>query len=574
MSHSKGEISQMNKAANHAITAETMKNIEKALDKTTMILILDSNGRIQFANESFCNISNYSLEELLDESFEKIYTANNPEYSFDHVLEVIRTGDTWQGELKSQKQDGSYYWCDTTIVPFENEDGATYQYITFQKEITERKKYESLIKEMAYSDPLTKLPNRNRIKKWAEEQPKQIHKKITVMYIDLDRFKVINDNFSHDIGDKVLITTAERLQSSLQDCVDIFRIGGEEFVIILEDKEQDELKQLIDQVLEVIREPIPISNVELIMTASIGISSRNTAETEMNFFEIIEELIKEADTAMYHAKRNGGNQYHVSTKNQSLEMERNYKIELEIRNALSNDEYSLVYQPLINLKTHKIVGVESLLRWNNESIGNISPAEFIPILEKTRLIIPVGKWVLKTVCEQMKSWQEQGIFLQRVTVNVSPVQFRDPDFVVNLNEILNEAELDASYLEIEITEGTLIDIKDSAKKLGELQKLGVKVSIDDFGTGYSSLSYLKRLPIDTLKIDKSFIDDLDHDGEIIVNTIIDMGKNLQFRVIAEGIENMTQFKYLQQQECHEGQGYFFSRPVENSKIEELYHSLQ
>lgn len=564
----------MNEIANHNIPATTLGNIEKALDKTTIILIFDATGSIQFVNGTFTDTSDYSQEEIVGKSFQMIYSEENSQGSFEHILAAVKSGDTWQGELEAQKKDGTSYWADTTIVPFANEDGTIYQYIVFQKEITKRKEYESLMMEMAYSDPLTKLPNRHKIKNWAMEQPENIHKKITVMYIDLDRFKTINDNFSHDIGDKVLIKTAERLQNFLANSADIFRIGGEEFIVILEDKQAEDIKCLINQLLEVIREPIPVSNIELIMTASIGISSGQTIERTGTLLDMLGLLIKEADTAMYHAKRNGGNQYHVSTKDQNLEMERNYKIELEIRNALDKDEFTMVYQPLINLKTQKIVGVESLLRWNNEAIGNISPAEFIPILENTRLIIPVGKWVLKTVCEQMKSWQEQGLLLQRITVNVSPVQFRDPDFVINLNEILNQVELDASYLEIEITEGTLIDIKDSAKKLLELQELGVKVSIDDFGTGYSSLSYLKQLPIDTLKIDKSFIDDLDHDGEIIVNTIINMGKNLQFRVIAEGIENMNQYKYLQKQECHEGQGYFFSRPVESDKIVELYHSLQ
>lgn len=564
----------MNEVANRDITATALRNIEKAIDKTTIILIFDATGRIQFVNGNFTETSDYNQEEIIGKLFQMIYTKEDLQHSIQDIIATVKAGDTWQGELEALKKDGTSYWADTTIVPFANEDGTTYQYIVFQKEITERKKYESLMKEMAYSDPLTKLPNRHKIKKWAMEQPEKIDKKITVMYIDLDRFKTINDNFSHDIGDKVLIKTAERLQNFLANSKNIFRIGGEEFIVILEDMQAEDIKCLINELLEVIREPIPVSNIELIMTASIGISSGQTTERTSTFLEMLELLIKEADTAMYHAKRNGGNQYHVSTKDQNLEMERNYKIELEIRNALDKDEFTMVYQPLINLKTQKIVGVESLLRWNNEAIGNISPAEFIPILEDTRLIIPVGKWILKTVCEQMKSWQEQGLLLQRITVNVSPVQFRDPDFVINLNEVLNQAELDASYLEIEITEGTLIDIKDSAKKLLELQELGVKVSIDDFGTGYSSLSYLKQLPIDTLKIDKSFIDDLDHDGEIIVNTIINMGKNLQFRVIAEGIENMSQYKYLQKQECHEGQGYFFSRPVESNKIAELYHSLQ
>ncbi|QGS69072.1 EAL domain-containing protein [Oceanobacillus sp. 143] len=229
------------------------------------------------------------------------------------------------------------------------------------------------------------------------------------------------------------------------------------------------------------------------------------------------------------------------------------------------------YQPLINLKNNQIVGVESLLRWSNQALGIVSPGEFIPILEKTGDIVTIGKWILWTVCNQMKLWQENGTLLQKISVNVSPIQFKETSFIDDLKEILNETQLDASYLELEITEGTILEIKDSAKTLEALQGLGVKVSIDDFGTGYSSLSYLKQLPIDTLKIDKSFIDNLDADGEIIVNTIINMGKNLRFRVIAEGIENKQQLDYLKLQKCHEGQGYYFSKPVKSEEIQKIYH---
>ena len=544
-------------------------DIEEAINDMMMIVVFDYHGNIQYVNDKFTEVTNYAKEEMLGNSFGNFFTSEISE----NLTHTIEDEKKWAGELKQKKKDGTYYWSDITISPIMNKITGDNPYVLLQREITERKEHEQMIEKLAYVDPLTSLPNRNQITRWINDCHHAADKEITVFFIDIDRFKIINDNFGHDVGDQVLITISERLKACIQDKDFIFRYDGEEFILLLENQSMEDINNKLNQLLAAIRKPICVDNLELLVTASIGIS-RGFPFSGDEEIPSIENLIKKADTAMYHAKKQGRNQFHFHTDNQERELERTYQIELEIREALERNEFSLVYQPLINLRTNKIVGVESLLRWDNRLLGRISPAEFIPILEETGLIIPVGKWILQSVSIQMKSWQEQGLFLQRVSVNVSPIQFQDPYFVADLKKILHKAEVDPSYLELEITEGTLLDIDDSAKKLHDLQDLGVKVSIDDFGTGYSSLSYLKQLPIDTLKIDKSFIDDLDRDGKIIVNTIISMGKNLQFRVIAEGIENSDQFKYLKQQQCHEGQGYFFSRPVESDKIEELYYSLQ
>lgn len=427
---------------------------------------------------------------------------------------------------------------------------------------------------MAYTDPVTKLPNRNHFRKWVENQPIQPQEVVAVLYLDLDRFKAINDNFGHDTGDAMLKTVANRLKECLTESDFISRQGGDEFIIILKNNlSEHAIQALATTILKQIRLPYQIDDKQMSTSASIGISRQAYVSKEWPSITFIESIMKQADTAMYHAKRNGGNQYCFNTEDQNILLERNYQIDLELKEALGRNEFTVVYQPIVNLKNNKIVGLEALLRWHNKKLGFVAPNEFIPILEENGMIVPVGKWILATVCSQMKVWQEQGILLQRICVNVSPMQFKDKKFIHDLQEILNESLLDASYLEIEITEGTILDIETSSRTINKLKELGVNVSIDDFGTGYSSLSYLKRLPIDTLKIDKSFIDDLDRDGEIIANTIISMGKNLNFRVIAEGIESEDQLNYLKKQKCHEGQGYYFSKPIGDGEITELFSQL-
>lgn len=544
--------------------------IKKAINKITMIVVFNHQGIIQSVNPRFEEISHYKKEEMVGQSVLNFFT--NDFSSF--LAQKIPVDDYWSKETKQQRKNGAHYWVESTLIPITNSTGEHPHYILLQQEITKRKNREQKLENLAYIDPLTGLANRHHLEQFINQDKHLQEKEITVLFIDIDAFTNINDNFGHDVGDHVLITLSRRLKEQFENNSLIFRYDGEEFIILFENESKQAIHEHLKQVLAMIREPIRINDYELLVTASIGISNGNPSTIGKDVSPVVQSLIRQADTAMHLAKKNGGNSFHFHSTNDSRQLERTYQIELEIREALERQEFSIVYQPLINLKTNKMVGVESLLRWNNRLLGSVSPAEFIPVLEETGLIVPIGKWILKTVSEQMKNWQEQRLFLQRISVNVSPVQFRDSNFVKDVKTILHNTQLDASYLEVEITEGTLLDIKNSRKKLHDLQELGVKVSIDDFGTGYSSLSYLKELPIDTLKIDKSFIDDLDRDGKIIVNTIISMGKNLQFRVIAEGIENSLQFKYLQEQKCHEGQGYFFSRPVESKRIEELYYSLQ
>lgn len=560
----------MNKEHDLDKILQKLRDIELALNESSIVAITDSKGVIQFANEKFCEMSKYSLEELVGSKQSIVNSGYHSREFFKEMWRTIGTGNVWKGEIKNKAKDGSYYWVDTTIVPFLKENGKPYQYIAIRHNITKRKEYEEKMKQIAYFDPLTMLPNRNMLTDWLKDYSKK-KEKVTVLFMDVDRFKSINDNFGHRTGDLVLKEIAKRMQTCLRKSDFIVREGGDEFIIFLRgiDNKKDVLT-VVNKIKEQFNMPVHINGKRIVTSTSIGISMCSLTDNEKENIETLELAIRQADTAMYHAKQQFGSTHCFNTDDQNIEMERYYQLDREIIDALNKNQFSVVYHPLMNLKNNQLSGVEALLRWHNPKLGSVSPGEFIPLLEEVGLIIPVGNWVLKTACRQMKIWHDRGIQIKRVSVNVSPIQFRDKDFICNVKNILEETGLDPKYLELEITEGTILNIRRPEKTLSELRKIGVSISIDDFGTGYSSLNYLKRLPINTLKIDKSFIDELDLQDEVIVNTIITLGKNLKFNVVAEGIENKKQLTYLKSQDCHEGQGFYWSKPVEPEQIRRFY----
>ena len=562
----------MSKLDNENQLVNKLKNIQYALNESAIVAITDKTGVLTFVNDRFCETSKYSREELIGSYQNIVNSGYHSREFFKEMWRTIGNGKIWQGEIKNRAKDGTFYWVDTTIVPFLNEKGKPYEYIAIRYEITQRKEYEEKLKRVAYYDPLTGLPNRNMLDGWLAMKAECANNAtISVLMIDIDRFKAINDTFSFDTGNLILKNVAKRLENIIGTEDLLIREGADKFIVFLfnvsSKKEILETISLIKQQLSV---PFQMKQERVTISVSIGISIEKLELHHSCRVDMLQNNVQKADTAMYHAKEQFGNSHCFNTDDQNVEQKRYTELELGLRKALQEEQFYVVYQPIIDIKTNKINGVEALLRWTHPELGMVSPAEFIPILEEIGSIIPVGNWVLQTVIKQMKQWHEDGIFINRASINVSPVQFRTDCFVENLREMLEKEDLDPKYIDLEITEGTILDIQGSQPILERLRNLGVDVSIDDFGTGYSSFSYLKQLPISTIKIDQSFISNLDEQDEMIVNTIINLGENLFFNIVAEGVETKEQLDYLQQQDCYEGQGYYWSKPVEPDKIVEFY----
>lgn len=551
---------------------ERLQDIEIALNESSIVAITNARGTIQFANEKFCELSKYSQEELIGSNQSIVNSGYHSREFFKEMWRTIGTGHVWKGEIRNKAKDGSYYWVDTTIVPFLKKDGKPYQYVSIRHDITKLKEYEATLSRRVFSDPLTLLLNRFYLNDWIENIGKETNETLTVFYIDIDRFKFINDTHGHRVGDLALKEVAKRLNACISsDDHLVIRHGGDEFVIVLKNLQtKEDILGKLAEVMKQFSEPFIIAGQPSPITISLGISKTKRLEKTEDPIQTLEMLITQADTAMYHAKKKPGNTYCFNTTEQNKEQSRYYLIENELRTALAKGEFSLVYQPIMKIETEEIVGLEALLRWNNQRLGPVSPAEFIPILEETGLIIDVGQWVLRTALQQIEIWHRAGMKIPRLAINVSPVQFKDPGFIQSLKKVIGETNCKTECLELEITEGTILHLREAEAILRELRSIGVRISIDDFGTGYSSLSLLKQLPINTLKIDKSFIQDLDNNGKVIVDTIISMGENLNFNLVAEGIESREQLTYLKETDCREGQGYYFSKPLKPEEIDQFY----
>ncbi|MET3726876.1 diguanylate cyclase (GGDEF)-like protein/PAS domain S-box-containing protein [Fictibacillus halophilus] len=505
-----------------------------------------------------------NLEIIIPDKFRKAHKQGMERYLLSGEPKVI--GNTV--ELEGLRKDGSEFPIELSLAAWQEDENVYFSSII--RDITERKRNEKKINQMVYRDPLTGLPNRlllNDRLSQALELADENKQTIGIMFIDLDRFKYINDTLGHAVGDQLLIEIAKRIQSCVGKNDTVCRQGGDEFIVLIPNTTADEVSKIAQQIVDLFSSSVMVNEQELFVTPSIGIAMYPGDGRD------IETLIKNADTAMYRVKEQGKNNFQFYTPEMNEAVTKKMKLEIGLRKALERDEFQIVYQPQIDVETGGIIGVEALLRWHHPEWGTISPAEFIPIAEETGLILQIGEWVLHGACLQNKEWQNAGYAPLRMAVNISSRQFQQSDLVERVSRILRETGLDAQYLELELTESIIQDSKYAVAKMQLLKEMGIHLSIDDFGTGYSSLSYLKTFPIHTLKIDQSFTRNIyaDPKDASLVETIIAMAHNLDLKVIAEGVETEEQLQFLQQKQCNEAQGYFFSRPI---SAEELVVILQ
>jgi len=661
----------------------------QAVGELALVSITDHRGIITLANPKFCEVSGYTLEELIGNDHRILNSGKHPKAFWAEMWKTVTKGNIWHREVCNRKKNGELYWVDSTIVPLKNILGKIDSYLSVRVDITKRKQQEAMLRErlketvclyeirrsmlptttidcicqqiiteltramqfpelaivkievndkiytstnyitdlvhgihsdiiingddlssgrlqvfyqeakpflieeqdilnlitedlgkwlgriraekqvnhMATHDILTGLPNRvllqDRITQ-ALERNRRNQSQIAVIFIDLDHFKIVNDSLGHDVGDTLLKEIAIRLQACVRSEDTVSRQGGDEFIIVLDTVSSTmDVSTVAHNILSAIATPYHINEKEVHIGASIGIAIY--PEDGDN----VETLLKNSDIAMYHAKEIERNSYQFFTPAMNQQVKERYALGIDLRHALDRDELRLLYQPIIRMPDNKITGMEVLLRWEHPELGLIQPDKFIPLAEETGLIIPMGEWVLKTACSQIKTWLKHGYEVPRLAINLSLRQFRHKNLPFVISSIVKENKIEPQFLSIEITESMLAQNVDQAINiLHLLNEQGMEISLDDFGTGYSSLSYLKRFPITTLKIDRSFVRDIvtDSNDAAIVTAIIAMADSLNMRVVAEGIETEEQLNFLTKKGCRYYQGYYFSKPVSASEI--------
>lgn len=534
------------------------------------IVTLDKSRKVTMWNPAAEEIFGWKKQEIMNRQYPIIPEDQAEE--FDKIFDdVINKNKKFTGlEVERITKDGFKKWVSLSTSKLVDASNDIVGFIAMFKDITENKLAEERINFLAYHDELTRLPNRRALRDTIDDAIVSSGEKessFAIMFIDLDQFKKVNDSLGHQYGDNLLISLSKRMSKCLRPMDDLFRIGGDEFAIFLYGvKTEEEVCVLAQQVIECVESPVIYDGYEFHISCSIGIAMYPTDG------EDTETLLKNADTAMYRVK-DRGSRFQFYTKSMNEKAHEKIIFENDLYRALERNEFMIYYQPQIHVKTGKVVGAEALLRWNHPKWGLVSPAQFIPLAEETGLIIPIGEWVMRTACTQMVEWNSSRTSEPlTIAVNLSSRQFIKHDLVSTVKRVLQETNSDPQLVELEITESMAMDVGHAMSTLKELKDLGVKIGMDDFGTGYSSLSYLKRLPIDKLKIDQSFLRDLeiDKNDAAIVATIISMAHNLNLKVIAEGVETGNQYKFLIQHRCDEAQGYFFSKPIPTNEFAARY----
>lgn len=524
------------------------------------VMITDLDAKIEYVNAAFTAATGYTLEEVIGKNPKVLKSGKTALSTYIDLWNQLSKGESWTGEFINRSKEGIEFIEEVKISPIFQPDGKITHYMAIKNDITEKKRSEEKIHYLANYDVLTGLPNRVQLNEriaYSINVAKRNAGEVAILFLDLDRFKDINDTLGHSVGDMLLRELAHRVQLLLREEDTVSRLGGDEFIFMLPHTRAQGVAHVAEKILEVISQPFRIDDNELIVTASIGIAMYPIDGADP------ETLSKNADTAMYQAKQNGRNNYRFFTNAMQENAARNLLLINALRHALEKEQLYLVYQPQISMINGQVVGCEALIRWNHPEFGQVPPSEFIPLAEDSGLIISIGEWVLRSAVKQAKEWLDNGFSLS-VAVNLSSVQFRHPHLPEMVTNVLEEFDLPPECLELELTEAVAMhDPQKVISIMDSFHERGIKMSIDDFGTGYSSLSYIKKFKVHKLKIDQSFVADIccDSEDKAIVKAIISMAHSLGLRVIAEGVETQDQLDYLKEQLCDEVQGYFYSVPL-------------
>jgi diguanylate cyclase (GGDEF)-like protein/PAS domain S-box-containing protein len=551
------------------------RQVEKELEKLSAaveqspaaVVITDPRGIIEYVNPKFCRSSGHSIEALIGRRIASLFGASMSQDAFEAMIESVARGEVWHGDLPFTRSDQQTFQTSATISTLSDSSGTNTQVLMLLEDISDRVAYREDLFRQANFDTLTGLPNRqlamDRLAQGVSAAERR-NNQLALLFVDLDRFKIVNDTLGHQYGDELLLEAARRLRQCVREEDTVARIGGDEFLVILGNQHSSsDASMAASKVIAAIDQPFLIDNRELSVTASIGLTLfPDDGTTPL-------ELLRNADAAMHMAKQHGQNTYHFFTPEMNQRALNRLNLETHLRQALKRNEFELYYQPLIALDTGEVVGAEALMRWHKPELGNPGPDIFIPIAEETGLIVPIGQWLLQEACAQAAHWLARGINL-RMAVNISSRQFIGNNIVSAVEKALVHNQLPAANLELEITEGLLLaDAVQTRHALAKLQRLGVRLSLDDFGTGYSSLSYLRRYAFDVLKIDRSFINDVVEEPEAaaLIRAIIAMAQSLGLEVIGEGVETVAQADFIRSHGCNFAQGYFYSKPLPPAQFE-------
>jgi diguanylate cyclase (GGDEF)-like protein/PAS domain S-box-containing protein len=565
------DVSERQRATQEIIQRE--ERLSRIMDTMVeALIIIDTEGLIETFNAAAEQMFEYDAAEVIGQPVSILMPSEAGDAHQDHIRSYLNTGKSAilgiGREIEARRRDGTTFPADLSVS--ELKIGGRHMFIGMMRDITERKIAEQRLLFLATRNPLTGLPNRAMFRDRLEAAISRADERDTmigILFVDLDNFKNINDTLGHPAGDRVLQMAGRRLQGHVRPGDTVSHQSGDEFTVILENVGgEEDVAEIAGLMLEDLSRPFELDGREIYTSGSIGVVIYPRTRGG------ISNLLRNVDTAVNHAKKKGRNNFQFYTDSLSNEMVRRLQIETGLRRALERDELSVVYQPKVDLETRAVVGAEALLRWRSADLGDVSPAEFVPVAEETGLVVPIGEWVLRAVSKQIKAWLDEGLPPVRVGVNLSARQFRDLSLAETIKGILRDTGVQPDLLDLELTESMLIENANEAiEALWSLKNIGITLSIDDFGTGYSSLSYLKRFPIDALKIDRSFIMDIpaSEDDMAITQAIIRMASSLGLKLVAEGIETEDQAEFLRANNCELGQGYLFSRPIDHNSMAAL-----